>query len=376
VVDTIHDVIGGRNVRVPIGIAGFLNQAGGAQIAAGSISTADTQAIEAGESIGITGEQSVKLRVPGPAKFAPSWISKVTETARGHIFENYDEYPLKKAARTVEDLLPWDDLLRATERDLTRQESARAIQKHLLAQNLAAASGSLLGDLAEGVAFAKGTFGMAMSAAAFVSDPLSVAKASLGIGVGTQSNSRIAGRRDQLEAQGIKVSKNAGGTTGLGQYVGFKAANTFKEIGNNIGEAFGVVDSDADTGPASIGEVYGQSAYQQQLAEADENDLVYDPAYENKDYAALLAVDPTTQNALSEVYGDNNSAPEGSDIDPASLEEVYGTGSSSSARRSPAEIAALLAEAQSQRSTKKQNDEDTSGIRGIADDDAEIDAIV
>lgn len=384
-VDSVHDILGGRNVRLPIGVAGFLHATGNVQIASGSVggsailSTAGLGVqydARTGSYKGVRG--SVKLRMPGPSKFAPSWTSKqYPGKYRGAIFENVDEYPMPgfvswstmegEGLGRLQDIVGSVDYLLIRSKIEERQLKMLDYEMELGIWNMTAEAGSIIGTIAEGVSFVKSNFGMVMSAAAFISDPLSVTKAALGIGVGAGTQSRLSSRRFTPEQQqimdryGLKVSKDAGGTTGLGRYIGFTAWNTFSQMAENIAEGF--------TGPgdiqdvADIGDVYQSTPYTSPL----ETDKDYEATYGTNDYTPLAETHPEVP--LEELYGDNDYAPEGSDLDPAALDEAYGAGYSSSSVRSPEDIARALEAAQS---AAPPSDEDTSGIRGVADEDAVI----
>jgi hypothetical protein len=370
-VDKIGNVVGGRTVRVPIGIAGFLQSTGAAQIGVGSISTDRITAEGLGTQFdAVTGtfkgvRGSVKLRMPGTSMFAPTWISPISKTERGFIFENIDEYPTENDPLTLRHLLSFDNFVDALNRRLNRQMRIEENDFRLAMYNQMAEAGTLLGDLADAVAFAKGSFGMVMTAAAFANDPLGSLKASLGISEigGDVSQSRIEGRREQLEKQGIKSSyEDKSFLETVGNFIGESALKTFEGVATSEAE---------DPQPASLGNVYNESAYQQQLEEAGEDDLVYEPAFGDQNYGALTSTDPDTEASLEEVYGNTDTE---SDLEPSSLEDVYGPGSSSTTIRTPEETAAILAATQS--GAPDDADEDRTGIRGVGDDDAPIDPIV
>lgn len=377
--DTLHNVVGGRIVRMPIGIAGYLSSVGAATIAQGSISSDSLSAAALGKQYdaatgtfkGING--SVKLRMPGNASYAPPWVSKVTKLPRGYIFENIDEYPFKTSDAQV-NMMSLDTMLKDNTDYLVWKTSTQA--KRVLATsendvqlalwNLKAEAGGWLASIAEGVAFAKANFGMIMSGIAFARDPLNSVKASLGIGIGTTSQSRIAGRHEELTKLGIKTSAaeeaNKPWYDKLGDWVGGSAVRTFSNV------ATAQVETPK---PKKLGEVYNEPPYSSSsglTAGAD-----YEAVYGDTDYANLVAVDPSAQESLDEVYGNNDKAPEGSNIDPSSLGQVYGAGTSSSSVRSPAEIAAALAKAQSASTSR---DEDTLGITGVDDDGAQIESVI
>jgi hypothetical protein len=372
VTDAIHDVVGGRNVRVPIGIAGFLQSVGAAQVGAGAVRTLTSEGglgsqfdAATGRFEGLNG--SVTLRMPGPSKFAPSWTSKASNGPRGYIHENIDEYPVRKAPQALTQLLSEKDNFNRLVRKHERNVAASQNDAELAKWNLMAEGGGLLGDIADGVAFVKANFGTVMTAAAFVNDPLSIAKASLGIGVGTTSQSRLAGRKDELEKFGVKVSGNASGEKLLGKYIGFKALQTFSALANNIADGIG---PSGPAQPASLGDVYNSPGYGSQALTADKD---YEAVYGDKDYQPLVDSNAETQASLDESFGNNNAAPDGSDTDPASFDEVYGSGVSSSSVRSPEQINAIL---QSLQTSSPPSDEDTVGIQGIEDVDTQIDPIV
>ena len=366
-IDKVHNVIGGRVVRLPLGAAGYLRTTGAAVIAGGSAEfpemynpvTARYETIPGG---------SLKLRMPGAALFAPPWISQVTNQPRGYIFENYDEYPNRAQPEKLSELLSLPQMLEIQNRTVERLVNVTAEDLALTNYNMIAEAGSWLGDLAEAVNFVKSNFGMIMSAAAFVRDPMTIVQQSLGIGVGTTSQSRIAGRSQELAKSGIKTTAQEEANRSIleraGKWIGGSAINTFTSTATAKSE---------NAKPASIGEVYNQSGYQQVSAEAGPGDLAYEPAYGDQNYSALVSQGGApAQATLEEAYG-NTDSPTGTDVAPASLSEVYGTGSSSSAVRSPADIAAALQQSQS---TDVATDEDTSGIAGEDDVGSKIDPVV
>jgi hypothetical protein len=411
---SIHDVVGGRSVRLPIGIAGFIHATGNPQIGSGGLGSST---ILSNEGLGsfydpttgtfktLTG--TVRLRMPGPSEFAPAWTSAIYEgKPRGNKSENYDEYPTQlrntiydpldpdagKGRKRVQDLLNASDKQAYLDRWSTRWEAVENQNFELAQWNLQAESGGFLGDLAEGVNFVKSNFGMIMTAAAFVNDPLGVATGALGISVGQTSQSRIAGRRDQLEAQGISVAPNAGAGA-LEGYIGLKALETFKNMGERIADGFGPAGPDQ---PATLGAAYSQNAYTntegtQTLTPAEAAEIAaghdYEPVYEDKNYEERLAQEEEaleeiaegreeqfSQDLLDEVYGSKDSdASSGEGITTASLDEVYGTGGTSTSVRSPEEIAAILAAAQS---SGNANDPEDQSIQGVDSDDSGIDPVV
>jgi hypothetical protein len=372
-VDRIGNVVGGRTVRVPLGIAGFLQSTGAARIGVGSITTNRSTAEALGKQFdaatgtfeGING--SVKLRMPGAAVFAPAWTSSITGTGRGYIFENLDEYPTEDSPPTLRHLLSLDNFIDVLNRRLNRQMAIEESDRNLAMHTQLDGAGGILGDLADAVAFAKGAFGMAMTAAAFARDPLEGLKATLGIQEigGDVSQSRIEGRRDQLEKQGIKTAfEDKSFLQRVGNFIGGSALRTFEAVAT--GEA-------QNPEPASVGRAYtSDAAYVLAAVEtAGAEGLSYENAYGSDNYNSLVGTEPGSKDTLEEVYGNTDTE---SDLDPSSLASVYGSGSLAPATRTSAEIAAILASIQS--GAPDDADEDRSGIRGVGDEDAPIDPII
>jgi hypothetical protein len=371
IVDDIHNVIGGRVVRMPIGIAGYLQSTGASSIAGGSIGGSAILSAEGlgkqydaatGQYEGLNG--SVKMRMPGAAKYAPPWISRFTKQARGYIFENVDEYPMRKKPETISAMISPAAAIDRNLKMAERQLNVDLNDTQLATWNAFAEAGGLLNDIAEGVAFAKSAFGMVMTGLSFIRDPAAAAAGLFGVSsltTGYTSQSRIAGRSDELEKQGIKTKAQEEANRSLlekaGRWIGESAYNTLSGVTSAKVE---------DPQPSSLGDVYNSNSYTQGQSQQG---LSYEPVYGNKVYDETQA----DREALDEIFGNNDNAPQGSDISPSSLDEVYGTGASASAVRSPEEIAAALAQAQSQ---DVQSDEDTKGIRGINDEDASIDPVI
>jgi len=373
IVDKIGNVVGGRTVRVPIGVAGYLQSTGAAQIGQGSIGGSAVLSAEGlgkqydaatGNFNGVNG--SVKLRMPGTAMFAPSWVSDAAKGSPiGFIYENYDEYPTKAEPALLRQLTTYDQYMDIVSRKINRQLAVTENEMKLAMHNQLAEGGGILGDLADAVAFAKDAFGLVMTGISFAKDPLSSLKASLGISEigGDVSQARIEGRRDQLEKQGIKSSyEDRSFLSQVGNFIGGSALRTFEALATGEAE---------DPKPVSLGKAYNEAAYQQVQGEAGEEDFSYEPAYGDQNYEALTSADPDAQSTLDEAYG---SSYNDSDVDPSSLSDVYGESSSSSSVRTQEEIAAILAAAQS--ATPDKADEDRTGIIGVGDADAPIDPIV
>jgi len=237
-IDKVHNVIGGRTVRVPIGIAGYLQATGAAQIGVGAFGSSRILSSEGlgmqydsatGTLKGVRG--SVKLRMPGNSMFAPSWESPITNSARGYIHENLDEYAVRKQPALLAQLLTTTQYVELMNRKSTRKYAAEDNQIKLAMHNQMAEAGGILGDLADAVKFVKSAFGMVMTAASFARDPLAGLKASLGISeIGSNvSKSRIEGRKESLEKQGIKSAyEDKDFLEGVGNFIGGSALRTFK----------------------------------------------------------------------------------------------------------------------------------------------------
>lgn len=212
-VDSVQDVVGGRTVRLPIGIAGYLQTTGAATVASGSISNWRSQSLydaATGTYQNVSG--SVKLKMPGAA-----WFTKIPGggltfgegenvyvKGRGHKSDNVDEYPLRKADTVLKDLLSSPAYIDYTARTALRQLAADIQDIQINAWNFKAEAGGLLSDIADGVNMLKNGFGMAMTAVAFAKDPMGVLRSSLGLGADylDPRNWDIGGRFERFFGQG------------------------------------------------------------------------------------------------------------------------------------------------------------------------------
>lgn len=404
--DIANRTLAGRSLRIPIGAAGFLLQAGIPTVAQSSILTSSKVEFDAKTGKLITLFGPLKLQLPGPPRFAHVNI------LRGNIYENKDEYPLRKQPALTELLNPLQEaqrLFRVEERFLLTGRFDVAV----VALDAQRKTGGIIGTIAEGVAFARSSFGMLMTAGSFLADPLAVVTDALGITPG-----------DLLTiGNGILRRVIPGGI-----FIGSAAGRTFKNLGErisrNVQEAFskpGFTEDIEDQ--SSLGEVYDSNDYdvttrpvikalteeeQRELSgtlrapdpSRDPEDKDYEAAYGDRDYTALVTtkfveedadVESSTERqnelTLDEVYGNTDASEASSDIEPLSLDEVYGTGSSGggdsavagggtikSTARSPEEIAEILARLQS--GQEQSNDEDVEGIIGVDDTDSDIPPVV
>lgn len=184
---------------------------------------------------------------------------------------------------------------------------------------------------------------------------------------------------------GSKGSGSAG--TSQAGFIGGSGAKTFgaqRQANTETLEGGGTLDP-------SLGDQYSQAAYADTTGA--QTGPVYEQVYEDRNYSEALADDPALVQSLDEAYGDVDSSshltpktfedqedPYGvigvetvpiADAEPGAMEDVYYQGVSSTYRNTIEEILKLLREA----GIEVENDVDTSGIRGVDDDDADIEPI-
>jgi len=307
----------------------------------------------------------LKLRVPALAVYAPAWESPYTNSSKGYIFENYDEYPTWADLGTVEELVNTrgQSAYEKIKRDRLRREAATQKYNAALAiQNQVGTFDSIVGDIADGVNLVKSNFGMVMNTAAMAIDPVAVTMAALGIGIGVrsgQTNQNIT-RTKGLTSQFVKDT--------AGKYVGFAAASTFKNMAERIAGTYE---------PQPMGGVYSaqynaqlDALYEEKFHTARSADISYDPAYGGRDYTQLVSTDPTAKKALTTTFGDTDAEAEAS---PASIDEVYGKTASKPITPNDYSRQRILDNAQNNRELPA--DEDTSGIRGVEDNNAPIEPV-
>lgn len=351
---TVDRVLGGRTVRVPAGIAGYLYSVGFATVGAGGIgSSTMTSQFDAatGTFKSVTG--SVKLRMPAVSQFAPPWRSGVdseTGLTRGHIFENTDEYPGRYKDDGTLHLALSDKESRKYQ--LLAQERAKKldyVKERAMKENLVEGAGGCLEDLTEAVSFARSNFGTIMSAAAFVREPLPIIQDTLGFGrVVDFQNGAFTVREKALKER-------------LSRFLGIEAAESF--AGAITGAPVDISGQVLGTGN-QMGQSYQSAAYRD-----GSDDINYEAAYGNKDYSALLESDPAAKDNLDEIFGDSDSAPAGTDVSADSLATVSGVTNYSSTSTSFSESVSMV------QSPSEFRDEDALGIRGVADEDTIIEPI-
>jgi len=430
--DTASSLMAGRAVRLPIGAAGYLAQIGGAELTSDSIMT-----VSQGEFARATGGLSgtfggvpigFKVRMIGPARFAPTWVSEVTGKSRGMIWENYDEYPTRMQPESLKQLLSSKDWLALQSRQALAVSQAELEKAQAASINLLAESGGVLGNIADAVDFARNLFSMALTAANYLGDP--IASVSAVLGLQPQDVTKIG---EHL----LRVS------TGVGLFVGLdgqltSAGRTFAAFAKNrfSDSAAALLGDESQSGkqnnngPATLGEVYGEGSYLSSTSGLSE--INYELVYGISDYSALVAQqkkkdeealalasalsagnEQATKSTLDEVYGDRDSpedygaaisteeAPDtsgtateiqssasgeelatarrqmGTDIPPESLENVYsGRGTVQTITLTPEERVELLREAYKNVVRAPPEEDDISGIQSEEDANTRIDPII
>jgi len=393
-VNTGVDIIAGRNIRIPLGVAGYLASIGEATYAVGSINASPMSVYDAATGTYKNLMGSVKIRVPGSTLYAPVWTSDASDedgfpmpAGRGYIYENYDEYPLRNFDKAMVTNMILHSNYAATA-NLARIQADAATRQVTYAGKEAAARayantvelvGKVTGAIAETVAFARSSFGMIMNAKALVNDPLAVTMASLGIGIGVGRGETGMNLTTSKEFKRAEFMKST-----VGKYVGFSAATSFYEQTQRAArEAQKITQL-----KTALGQVYENSQYKPRLASAatkstrmisdNVDDMLYEEAYGKdsegpRDYTDLVKDNPATKSTLSQIHGDKD--PEsGSDVTAAALESVYGKGKSKPVKPSAKDRSALKTKDNS--TPDQPADADTSGIRGVADDSAPIPAVV
>lgn len=381
--DIVNRMLGGRTLRMPIGAASFLTLSAEGEIAASSanVLTVGTSSFDVatGDRFGTVEVNGIlipgnKLTIMGPAKFSPSWVSTVTGTSRGMIYENYDEYPTRTLPTSLKDLLTKSQYAKVMSDAEGRNFFMRAFQQQLALFNIRAAAGDLLSTISSVVSAVREGYGMLLTAANFVENPLGVVTAA--IGVTPQDIKKIG--------EGLK---DGAFIPGVSMFVGGAAKKTWEGWLDRVGDA-------------KIGDVFKSVEYKSKVA-SKPSDASYDLSYGTSDYSGLIesqqivdentataeanlpdTLDRTEPNAdkialtLDEVYGNTDSTAAAGDSDsPASLGEVYGqTGTIQSTQLSAEERAKALQEVYG--GDAPVSDTDTSGITAVDADTAPIDPVV
>jgi hypothetical protein len=164
--DTLTNLLAGRVVRVPLGIAGAVASAGDAQVAAGSLTEETLRQLKA---IG-----SVNLRVIGAGKFTP--INE--RTFRTRFSANWDEYPLRDAQPDIP--LSFQKTL-AFNRAVNTAYGKGKDAALLAVAASAAVESTILTTMADIVKFTKKGFALAANVEAAIEDPGPVLLGQLGL---------------------------------------------------------------------------------------------------------------------------------------------------------------------------------------------------
>lgn len=365
--DEAQDLIAGRSVRLPVGVAGYLAATSDAQIGVGSIKTSGDMRLEDTEVGGVK-FQSV-VRMAGASRFAFPWLSKITGTERGLIHENWDEYPRRDQPQSLEDMrFNTGMALAAKKRRAERIEQAKLQDEKYARINLVANSGGIIGELSDLVSFARDNFSMVMTAASFIGDPLGTTAAALGITPGDIPQMGLHAIRQSVWPIGPFIGTGAGRS--FASYFNAarfeaSAADLFEHGEAALGQAYsGVAYTGDGQGPTfdELQAQYGRSPG------AEPEDIRFEDIYEGQAYSALLAglteeERAERKRALAEVYGDVDVATEEDSLDQAALAQVFSLeGGVDDTSLSAEDRAALLAAVYSNVTVSPEED-DTSGIR-------------
>lgn len=154
----IQTVLSGRVVRVPLGLAGFLQQTGATPIGIQETATAEAFLVAGGGTPG-------NLALPGPAKFAATDPSIL----RTKIWANLDEYPTRDSPEIA--YLPISAQLDRLNRIAEQQAFLTSQAVELTAINLAAQNqADVLGAIADVINFTKKGFALFNNVRAAVTD--------------------------------------------------------------------------------------------------------------------------------------------------------------------------------------------------------------
>lgn len=422
----LNTILGGRNVRLPVGVAGFLSAAGTAQpggvvtVASGSTNAffQDFFDAQTGQATGLQG--SVKVRLPAYAKFAPVDPDRI----RTFFSENYDEYPLRKNPTFLE-LLGIGNFAREIFRRVQSRAEIEQRNVDLAVWNMMAETqGSIFGTIADVVDITRSGFGVFASVTGALRDFENIISSTMQFGGVAASFSASwqpfnkamfdFSRAGRLKGSRIEQIRQ----DNLSRYVGQGALTTFQKQAEEL-------EINPATGlpyPKAIGEVYDSNTY---VTQTEQQDLDFEATYADSDYTSVVesaaesAVDPASfydseyqtqvdlrageavdaetyfkesgyisQAERSQqiavdidlVYGSKNPAPIGDEVSEQELEVLYsltgdsGFGYRAISRLSPEERLAILR--QMMDGVEPFEDEDTAGVSGINDPEAAIEPVV
>jgi hypothetical protein len=424
----LSGMLGGRVVRMPIGVAGYLSQVGDqTTLAAGSLDAFTQTAFDAktGEYKTITG--SVKLRLPAYSEFAPVDPAKI----RSYKSDNYDEYPLAKDKSLLELLgsKAGEETIR-----INKQKSEIAQRDYNLQMWNGIAEGrSTANDIADIIGILKDGFGTVMNGIGITRDFKGYMQNRFQLAgiMASFKNSWQPFNRGMFNytREGKPTEVGSIPTTGyVSKYIGKAAIATFDESAT---AAAANVYIDPVTGmprpvPVPVGDAYKGSSYVKTTAQtAEEAGLNYEAVYADSDYTSVT--DKSNESDPTELYVDNDyvkqtEAMSGKTEDPAilygkngyinqadrandsakAIEEIYGNKgyAPTTSQVSEAELEALYSPTGDYRETyvsktllsyeerlallqeyNLENEEppaaeDTRGIRSAADEDGPLEPIV
>jgi hypothetical protein len=408
----VTNTIAGRNVRVPVGVAGYLTSIGAPEFTWGSVdSSVPLSAWDAatGKYKNVSG--SVQIRMPPAAQFGASWVTSAYSGVP-QIYENYDEYP--QLTRNLWDAQNREDYVGEVLTDLIPAGAAVSLEERRMARKLAMkkeindaklwesihGGGGLLGTIADGVAFAKSAFGMLMTASSFIQDPkagfyaltgyapnksglLSAAtggllggNAGISNGYTPASNINSETRKKELAAAGIKVKSSSPSTL---DYLGLSSPwRSFQTAKNNITKVIKGESLEVEPEEQEVGQAYKNTAYvatptaviAANSASSDPNQILYENVVNNKNLdplAEILGTEGTRIIAEGSGSTDDASADSLSDLNAVSKTTAVTTKPTSAQSADALELAY---------GSEPSSDEDTSGIRGIDDVDTTISPVI
>jgi hypothetical protein len=395
-ISALTNALSGRNIVVPMGVAGYLEAVGEP-----TISWAGSTGIPITIWDSVTGKYktvngSLKLRMPPAAYFAPSG-------PKGYIWENYDEYPqLTRNLWQAQDIAnPFSGsdlttLMSATDYSKLQNNTIKRVtafqkkEKDVLAWETLNGGGGILGGIAAGVRFLKSAFGLAMTAASFIEDPQTgfyglTGYPMSGVGNGIPEE-RVTSdsRKQQLSAAGIKTSsaqKTSNSFLGITPFAASVAS--IKTISR--GEGLTV-----ETEEKEFGASYNNVQYKSTPEASYQYETTPSAASRQIEKSQLTAADINYQNIVRSQNLDPMNSILGVTVGKKTIYE--GTGSTDNASTTAISDLKALSKNNStpvgsNLETKAKNlmqtntnspteDIDTTGIRGIDDEESYIPAVV
>jgi hypothetical protein len=366
--DIFRNFTSGRYVRLPVGIAAFVSGSETAEVASASVGYVSN--ILLGQTLGAPSTVAGvpvghKLKMIGPAKFGPSWVSAVTGKSRGVFYENYDEYPIRPQPSALSELLTPMQMAELEKRDMARVALAKERNATLAAISVAQAGDGIIGEVADVIGFLRNSFSLVTTVAGLISDPLgTITNGLLGITpnqlgmvgrgllnsafppgkfIGTAAGNTMLALFDQKAQEHFREAK-IGDAYKVANYqdynaqvAAYRAQNGVAGSGVNIGAAgadvvySGTVEADTQVqagagaaGATGIPEVYNSNTYRSPTDSY--RDRNYEEAYQDSDYAALMELQrQKDQQALEEAAALTEGLAAGNeDAVQAALDDAYG----------------------------------------------------